>query len=69
VERVAAWAAEAAFYGRQESVILKKADGTAKYGNHVKAERLGREQRLAQRVKLLVHSTPFLFAYSACFAV
>ncbi len=66
---MAAWAAEAAFYGRQESVILKKADGTAKYANHAKAERLGREHRFAQRVKLFVHSTPFPFAYLAYFAV
>src|SRR5436309_8052988 len=48
---------------------LEKAVGTAKYANHPKAERIGREERFSQWVNVLVHSTPFPFAYLACFAV
>src|SRR5437867_10368417 len=48
---------------------LEKAIGTAKYANHAKAERIGREERFSQWVNVLVHSTPFPFAYLACFAV
>jgi len=51
------------------SFNLEKAIGTAKYANHAKAERIGRENRFSLRVNVSVHSTPFPSAYLACFAV
>src|SRR5437762_10548452 len=41
---------------------LEKADGTANYAN---AERIESEDAFSQRVNVLVHSTPFPFAYLA----
>jgi len=47
------------------TLILEKPEGTAKYANHAKTERIGSEDGFSQRVNLLVHSTPFLSAYAA----
>jgi len=52
----------------EERFNLEKADGTAKYANHAKAGRIGGEDQFSQRLNVLVHSTPFPFAYLACFA-
>ena len=48
---------------------LEKAVGTAEYGKHAKAERVGEEDRFTQRVNDLVSATPFPLAYLAYFAV
>src|SRR5436309_6590671 len=45
------------------SLNLEKADGTAKYANHAKAERIRGGDRFSQRVNVLVSSTPFPSAY------
>jgi hypothetical protein len=50
-------------------IILEKAVGTAKYANHAKTERIGEKDGFTQRENALFDSTPFPFAYLACFAV